>query len=98
MSTKRIAWPSDKKKYGATQMNLSHIVPPPNWASRYPNGEYTIDYPPPDLSAQERFMVWMHVSALPDFRKLWSRNDTASLSAGRWRVSIDMSKDSENRV
>ena len=37
-------------------------------------------------------MVWMHVGALPDFRKIWGRNDSSDLPAGRWRVTIDMSK------
>lgn len=36
-------------------------------------------------------MVWMHVAALPDFRKIWARNDVETLEAGRWRVGIDMS-------
>jgi hypothetical protein len=37
-------------------------------------------------------MVWMHVAALPDFRKIWGRNDNEKLTPGRWRISIDMSK------
>jgi hypothetical protein len=91
-SRTNIAWPTDKKKYGPTQYPISDIVPPPNWALRYPDGKYTADYPPPDLSTQERFMVWMHVAALPDFRKIWGRNDNDKLTPGRWRISIDMSK------
>jgi hypothetical protein len=62
-----------------------------NWATRYPNGSYTQDYPPPDLSTMERLMVWMHVAALPDFRKIWARNDDENLGVDRWRISIDMS-------
>ncbi|KAF7723054.1 hypothetical protein EC973_002388 [Apophysomyces ossiformis] len=88
-----IAWPTDRKKYGQTQYSLSQIVPPPNWASRYPNGRYNEENPPPDLSTMERFMVWMHVAALPDFRKIWGRNDHDNLVAGRWRVAIDMNFD-----
>ncbi|ORE11250.1 CDC50-domain-containing protein [Rhizopus microsporus var. microsporus] len=91
-SSNNIAWPSDKKKYGPTKYPLSDIVPPPNWANRYPNGQYTAEYPPPNLSQDEHFMVWMHVAALPDFRKIWGRNDSSDLPAGRWRVTIDMSK------
>ncbi|ORX53075.1 CDC50-domain-containing protein [Hesseltinella vesiculosa] len=92
-STSNVAWPTDKQKYGMTQYSISQIAPPPNWSLRYPNGAYTAQYPPPDLSTMERFMVWMHVSALPDFRKLWARNDQDDLQAGRWRVAIDMNFD-----
>jgi hypothetical protein len=98
MTTRGIAWPTDKQKYGPTKYEISAIVPPPNWALRYPNGQYTEEFPPPDLSTQERFMVWMHVAALPDFRKIWQRNDTADLPAGRWRLSIDMSKETSLRL
>ncbi|KAI8393826.1 CDC50/LEM3 family [Radiomyces spectabilis] len=90
-SKKGIAWPTDKQKYGPTRYQVSQIVPPPNWALRYPDGKYTEQYPPPDLSQEEPFMVWMHVAALHDFRKIWGRNDHDKLFAGRWRVRIDMS-------
>ncbi|KAL7333855.1 alkylphosphocholine resistance protein lem3 [Mucor circinelloides] len=93
LSPHNIAWPSDQQKYGPTKYKTSEIAPPPNWALRYPNGQYTDEYPPPDLSTQERFMVWMHVAALPDFRKIWARNDTQDLQAGRWRISIDSNFD-----
>ncbi|OBZ88965.1 Meiotically up-regulated gene 89 protein [Choanephora cucurbitarum] len=89
-SRNNIAWPTDKQKYRPTKYQISQIAPPPNWAQRYPNGQYTEQYPPPDLSTQERFMVWMHVAALPDFRKIWGRNDAVALPAGRYRAYIDM--------
>lgn len=92
-STSGIAWPTDRQKYNPTEYSISEIAPPPNWALRYPNGQYTEQYPPPDLRSMERFQVWMHMAALPDFRKIWARNDHDDLPAGRWRVYIDMSMD-----
>ena len=32
------------------------------------------------------------MAALPDFRKIWARNDHDDLPEGRWRIYIDMSK------
>ncbi|CAG8555861.1 15980_t:CDS:2 [Acaulospora morrowiae] len=88
-SKKGIAWPSDKQKYGKTQYNIADIRPPPDWASRYPNGTYTQDYPPPDISQDESFQVWMRTAGLPDFRKLYGRNDTTVMEAGTYEISID---------
>ncbi|KAI8987486.1 ligand-effect modulator 3 family [Mycotypha africana] len=93
LSTSGIAWPSDRKKYGKTSYAMSEIVPPPNWSLRYPNGQYSDQYPPPDLSTMERLHVWMHVAALPDFRKIWARNDNTTIEAGRYRIAIDMNFD-----
>lgn len=91
-SRSNIAWPEDFQKYRPTQYSIEQLAPPPNWALRYPDGKYTEEYPPPDLSNMERLMVWMHMAALPDFRKIWARNDNDDLPAGRWRIYIDMSK------
>lgn len=91
-SRSNIAWPEDFQKYRPTQYPIEQLAPPPNWALRYPNGRYTEEYPPPDLNSMERLMVWMHMAALPDFRKIWARNDNDDLPAGRWRIYIDMSK------
>lgn len=90
--TTNLAWPTDREKYGKTQYSPASLAPPPNWATRYPNGRYDDTHPPPDLSKDENFMVWMRMAALPDFRKIWGRNDAQTLEQGRYRISIDMSK------
>ncbi|KAI9496128.1 CDC50 family protein [Zychaea mexicana] len=92
-ATTGIAWPTDKDKYGITQYTPDSVVPPPNWALRYPDGRYNDAHPPPNLSQDESFMVWMRVAALPDFRKIWGRNDAMALSEGRWRIQVDMNFD-----
>jgi hypothetical protein len=84
-----IAWPSDLQKYGKTQYSTSQIVPPPNWALQYPNGQFDDQHPPPDISKDQHLMVWMRTAALPDFRKIWGKNTNTDLPAGRWRVIID---------
>ncbi|KAJ1967432.1 alkylphosphocholine resistance protein lem3 [Dispira parvispora] len=92
-SDKGIAWPSDQKKYGKTRYNLDEIVPPPNWWPRYTNGEYTADNPPPDLSQDERFQVWMRTAGLPTFRKLYGRNDDTVMPRGIYQIDIAMNYD-----
>jgi hypothetical protein len=87
-----IAWPNEAKKYASQPgySNLSQIVPPPNWAARFPNG-YTADQPPPDLRADEHFHNWMRTAGLPTFTKLYGRNDQDQLIQGRYQITIDMS-------
>ncbi|KAI8338992.1 CDC50/LEM3 family [Chlamydoabsidia padenii] len=92
-----LTWATEYNKYGTTGYQLDQIIPPPNWQSRFPQGQYTEQYPPPDLGKQmERLKVWMSVAALPDFRKLWGRNDGQDLSAGRWRATIDLNFNTQN--
>jgi len=84
-----IAWPGEAKKYSATSGyvgNLDQIVPPPNWALRFPN--YTDENPPPDLTKDEHFQNWMRTAGLPTFSKLYGRNDTTTLPAGPYQVQI----------
>ncbi|GJJ12470.1 hypothetical protein Clacol_006712 [Clathrus columnatus] len=88
-SDKGIAWPGEAKKYGATQYNLSTIVPPPNWAKRFPNN-YSSENPPPDFTTDERFQNWMRTAGLPTFSKLYGRNDTATMFKGKYNISIEM--------
>lgn len=83
-----IAWASDQALYGPTGYKPSDCIPPPNWKERYPNG-YTDQSPPPDLKNWQAFQVWMRTAGLPNFSKLYQRNDTAALQAGRYEVVIN---------
>ncbi|KAL4860914.1 hypothetical protein BDV12DRAFT_204562 [Aspergillus spectabilis] len=85
MTNKGIAWDSDKELIKKTEYQPREVVPPPNWRERYPdNYENEI----PNLHEDEEFMVWMRTAALPTFSKLSRRNDTTSMSAGRYRLDI----------
>ena len=97
-SEKGIAWPGEAKKYAKTlAYNLSEIIPPPNWAVKFPNG-YTTDQPPPDFHTDEHFQNWMRTAGLPTFTKLYGRNDHDELVQGRYEIAIDMSKPSVDVV
>ncbi|CAN8105983.1 unnamed protein product [Discula destructiva] len=87
MTEKGIAWDSDKTLYKKTTLDPSTIAVPPNWAVRYPGG-YSTEYPPPDISQDEHFMVWMRTAALPTFSKLYMRNDTATLTKGTYELNV----------
>lgn len=90
-SSTGIAWPGEAKKYvSAPGYNLSAIVPPPNWAKRFPNN-YTTDNPPPDLRSDEHFQNWMRTAGLPTFSKLWGRNDTDDMKKGTYNISVELS-------
>ena len=91
-----IAWPGESKKYVSNPVpggyaSYADIVPPPNWALRFPNG-YTNSTPPPDLKNDEQFQNWMRTAGLPTFTKLYGRNDADTMQKGRYRIVIGMSK------
>ncbi|RUS34577.1 hypothetical protein BC938DRAFT_479624 [Jimgerdemannia flammicorona] len=85
-----IAWPDDKTRYKPPAYKPDEALPPATWALRYPNGTYTVEYPPPDLSLDEHFQVWMRTSWYPTFRKLWGKNTQTPMEAGSYRIEIDM--------
>ncbi|PMD44775.1 Lem3/Cdc50 [Hyaloscypha variabilis F] len=86
-NTSNISWESDKKLYGESKYNWSDVAVPPNWIVRYPNG-YSDAYHP-DLVNDEQFQVWMRLAGLPTFSKLTQRNDTTTMSKGRYSIDID---------
>lgn len=88
MTTKGIAWDSDKDLYGPTAYQPQDILPPPNWVKAYPNN-YTTDNPPPNLKEWEAFQVWMRTAGLPTFSKLFKRNDDVPMEAGTYQIAID---------
>jgi len=87
---KGIAWPDLRKQYSNNPNlgSLSDVVPPPNWAPRYPNG-YTQDNLP-KLQDDEHFHNWMRTAGLPTFTKLYFRNDHEVMSAGEYEISVFM--------
>ena len=93
MTSKGIAWSSDKELYKQTKItNYDEIVPPLYWQRRYPDRRYTEEHPPPDIGEDEHFMVWMRTAGLPDFSKLYARNDTHPMVAGTYSLEIIDSK------
>ncbi|KAJ6440479.1 LEM3/CDC50 family protein [Purpureocillium lavendulum] len=88
MTTKGIAWTSDRDLYGQTKYKPTEVLPPPNWAKLYPNN-YTEDHPPPNLKDWEAFQVWMRTAGLPSFSKLYQRNDTHEMPDGRYQIVVE---------
>ncbi|KAF9102681.1 hypothetical protein BGX29_004318 [Mortierella sp. GBA35] len=90
MTDKGIAWTVDQTKYlPQRHPDLSHIRPPPNWEKRFPNG-YSESTPPIDISKDEHFQVWMRASGLPNFRKMYAKNEKEDLPSGTYTIDIDM--------
>ncbi|KAJ1343243.1 hypothetical protein BSLG_002269 [Batrachochytrium salamandrivorans] len=94
-----IAWTEDASVYKATGWisdSTLHpqiptmLVPPPQWRHAWPdvwgNGYNATNLP--DISKWERLQVWMRKAGLPQFRKLWGRNDGNTLDSGIWEIHI----------
>ena len=88
MTTKGIAWDTEKDLYGRTNYKPEDVVPPPNWADQYPDHKYTNETGLPDLHTNEAFQVWMRTAGLPTFSKLAMRNDNDVMKAGTYRLKI----------
>ncbi|KAF9130260.1 hypothetical protein BGW39_003270 [Mortierella sp. 14UC] len=89
-ANKGIASPADKgkfSKYGYT--DLTSIHPPVNWRPRYPNGVYSDAFPPPDISTDEHFQVWMRTAGWSTFLKTYGRGSSV-LPKGKYQLRIDM--------
>jgi hypothetical protein len=87
MSENGIAWGSERDLYGKTKYRPDEVVPPPNWADRFPNKEYTNETLP-DLNNDEAFQVWMRTAGLPTFSKLAKRNDSGVMKRGTYTLKI----------
>ncbi|KAG0044324.1 hypothetical protein BGZ83_010435 [Gryganskiella cystojenkinii] len=84
-----IAWKSDARKYGVqTYPDLTKVRPPPNWL-KYSQG-YSAAVPPKDITTDEHFQVWMRTAGLPNFRKLYSKNEQEDLQNGTYTIDIEM--------
>ncbi|KAL1960018.1 hypothetical protein VTO42DRAFT_686 [Malbranchea cinnamomea] len=87
MTNKGISWSSDRDLFKKTEYQWYDVVPPPNWAVKYPNN-YTEENPPPNLQEYEEFQVWMRTAGLPTFSKLARRNDNETMRAGMYQLDI----------
>ncbi|KAF9202341.1 hypothetical protein BGZ49_007486 [Haplosporangium sp. Z 27] len=85
-----IAMKDGSTKYGPQPYkNLTAVRPPPNWWKSFPNG-YTNATPPVDVTKDEHFQVWMRTSGLPNFRKMYGKNEKDNLYSGTYTIDIDM--------
>lgn len=84
-----IAWPSDADLYGnfPSDMNVEDVSPPLNWRKRY--GDTYTKETMPKLKEWQAFQVWMRTAGLPNFSKLYRRNNTLSMSEGTYQVEIE---------
>lgn len=92
MSEHNIIWPGEKQQYRTPPYAANTLVPPPFWRNteggpfsypdQYEQGKVF------DPTKNEHFQVWMRTAAFPTFRKLYMRNDSQDLSAGRYSLTV----------
>jgi len=87
MTNSSIAWSSDSALYKQAPYTPDQVVPPPDWALRYPNG-YNEDFPIPDISTWQELQVWLRTAGLPTFSKLALRSDNQAMGQGTYQMSI----------
>lgn len=61
-------------------------MPPPNWVERI--GETYNETNIPSLKDDEHFQNWMRTAGLPEFTKLYGRNDDDKLVKGTYELTI----------
>lgn len=88
MTTKGIAWSTNKNRFKKTKYNASEVVPPPNWVKMYPDG-YTEENIP-DISTWQEFQNWMQAPGLPTFSKMVMRNDDDVLPSGTYQITVGL--------
>lgn len=87
MSSIGISWSLDRNhKYKNSTYDLDQIVPPPNWSKLFPNGYTRENFP--DLSKWEHLQNWMRTAGLPNFYKLYSKNEHDTMSSGVYQIDI----------
>ncbi|KAH3666996.1 hypothetical protein WICMUC_005343 [Wickerhamomyces mucosus] len=82
-----ISWSVDRSKYKKTKYDPSKIVPPPNWAKKYPDGYSSTNLP--DISTWYEFQVWMRTAGLPEFMKLALKSENGTLAKGTYYINIE---------
>lgn len=96
-----IAWSSDKNiKFrnpeGNLEKALEGFAKPRDW--REPLWKLDTENPDNNGFQNEDLIVWMRTAALPSFRKLYRRVDTAAesyengLAAGKYKLLVDYSE------
>jgi len=88
LTNNNTAGSTDKRRYKMTEYSASDIVPPPNWAKRFPDGYNETNIP--NLHTWQEFQVWMRNAALPTFYKKILQNESSALPNGDYSIDITL--------